>query len=382
MKSKLTSLVALSAGLLVSAQGQSMVAGWEFSQYANAGGFSTTDGATLTGQVNANFSARSSDNLGVAAHNNGFGVAYYDGNFGSTAFVLGTPEIEVGGDLGILGGIGTIGSGGEIDTLVAQGPQFGNPNALGLNTNGAVTFAVNMSGFYAGPAGEAWSLAFATQNASDPDNSSSIAWDYSLNGSDFISTGFNTAITNNAAAGSVDLSSISALDGQSVVYFRGTFSGIDGGVSYIDNFQVNATPVVSGETGGSLFILDNPASVELIENWYDTPMGTIFIGQEPWLWSLEYGWHYSQPENTPTTAYVYIQDAPFATWVFVDQTSATAQGFWGFAFEPADPALNGWFWFFNEASTDDTGSFFIWNGQQTLTFDDKSNPSSGTASEL
>jgi len=83
-----------------------MVAGWEFSQYANAGGYSTTDGATLTGQVNANFSARSSDNLGVAAHNNGFGTVYYDGSFGSTAFDLAATQIDIGGDLGLLGGNG------------------------------------------------------------------------------------------------------------------------------------------------------------------------------------------------------------------------------------------------------------------------------------
>jgi len=134
-----------------------------------------------------------------------------------------------------------------------EGQQFGNRNALGLAANGSVTFAVNMSGFYAGPAGEAWSLAFATQNASDPNNSSSIAWDYSLNGSDFTSTGFNTAITDNAAAASIDLSSITALDGQSVVYFRGTFSGIDGGVSYIDNFQVNATAVPEPSAFAAIF---------------------------------------------------------------------------------------------------------------------------------
>ena len=240
MKSKLTSLVALSTGLLVSAQAQVMVAGWDFSGYEPAAGFSTLDGANLTGQVNANFT-QSQPNFVNAAP---FGTVFYDGSFGSTAFDLLAKEVEIGGDLGILGGNGTIGSSGSINTLKAQGQ---NPNsfgaALGLTTNGSVTFSIDMSTFGLGSAGEAWSLAFATQNASDPNNSSSISWDYSLNGADFTSTGFTTSVTNNAAAQSIDLSSITALDSQSVVYFRGNFSGIDGGRTAIDNFQVNATAV-------------------------------------------------------------------------------------------------------------------------------------------
>lgn len=241
MKTKLTSLVALSAGLLVSAQAQVMVAGWDFSGYAiESAGYSSIDNISLTGQMDANFS----QNLPQFVNAAPFGTVFYDGSFGSTAFELstGSPDLVVNNNLGTLGGTGGIGASGNINTLFAQGQPNNNAQAIGLTTNGAITFAINMTTFGLGSAGEAWSLAFATQNIGDSNNSSSIAWDYSLNGSDFTSTGFSTAITNNATAGSVDLSSINALDGQSVVYFRGTFSDVTG-ASYIDNFQVFATAV-------------------------------------------------------------------------------------------------------------------------------------------
>jgi hypothetical protein len=180
-----------------------------------------------------------------------------------------------------------------------------------------------------------------------------------------------TNISLSPGADSLQTVDISSLAGSNAVisFSFSDFTGTDNAV--IDNIQVVAEAVETG--GGSLFILDNAASVELVQDWYDTPMGTLFVGSEPWIWSIEYGWHYSDPNNSTSSAFVYIQDEPFATWVFVDQDSATAQGFWGFAFDAANPALNGWFWFFNEASTNNNGSFFIWDGQQTLTFDDKSN---------
>ncbi|NBB79672.1 MAG: PEP-CTERM sorting domain-containing protein [Verrucomicrobia bacterium] len=249
MKYKLTSLVALSAGLLASAQAQEMIAGWDFSQYANAAGFSTLDNVTLIGEVNANFSQSVASFNGAAA----LGTLYYDGQFDSTAFDLLAKEVEIGGDLGTLGGGGAIGSSGQRNTLFAQGQDPTNPNAFGLTTNGSITFAIDMSTFGSGPAGEGWSLAFAVVNGSDPDDSSSVAWEYSTDGVNFTSTGFTTAITDNAAAQTVDLSGITALDGLSQIYIKGDFSGIDGGVTNLDNFQVNATAVPEPSAFAAIF---------------------------------------------------------------------------------------------------------------------------------
>lgn len=385
MRKKLTVITALSAGLLAGAQAQEVVAGWDFSQFVPA--FSSTDGQTLVSQANANFVRRGPGQLiGIAGVERApdFGVIYYDGSFGSTEFSeLGTDALYNGGaDAGAFNSPGgSLGASGQINTLVAQGQAQGRAQAMSIGSgrNGqSIVIAMDMSDYFDGvTAGSDWFLTYAGQTL-DTDGSSSIAWEYSLDGSEYTSVTTNQ-LSSSLTGYTVDLSDAGET---SQLYIRATFNGIDGQAAYFDNLHVNASPVTSGETGGSLFILDNAASVELIQDWYDTPMGRIFVGSEPWIWSIEYGWHFSQPENTPTTAYVYIQDAPFATWVFVDQTSATSQGFWGFAFDAANPALNGWFWFFNEASTNNNGSFFIWDGQQTLTFDDKSNPSSGTASEL
>ncbi|NBB79669.1 MAG: hypothetical protein GVY36_09525 [Verrucomicrobia bacterium] len=361
----ITSAVALTGA---SAQNQEMIAGWDFSQYANAAGFSTLDNEELIGEVNANFSQSVASFNGAAA----LGTLYYDGQFGSTAFDLLAKEVEIGGDLGTLGGGGAIGSSGQRNTLFAQGQANNGANAFGLTTNGSITFVIDMSTFESGSTGEGWSLAFAVVNGSDPDDSSSVAWSYSLDGENFTSTGVTTAITDNAAAETVDLSGITALDGQSQIYIKGDFSGIDGGVTNLDNFQVFATPIPD-EISGSLFILENPASVLLdVADWYGTPMGEVFVGFAPWLWSNNYGWHFSPEENSTDEAFVYIQSAPFSSWVFVEQASASDQGFWGFAFNADEPALNGWFFFFNQQSTD-SDQFFIWDseGGQLLTFDDQ-----------
>lgn len=240
--------------------------------------------------------------------------------------------------------------------------------SIGNNRNGgSIVIAMDMTEYFDGKhAGKDWFLTYAGRTL-DNDGASSIDWAYSLDGSDY--TFLKTdALTSSLTGYDVDLS---AAGETSQLFIRATFNGIDGQAAYFDNLHVNATPV--GEPGGSLFILDNAASAQLVQNWYNTPMGTIFTGSEPWLWSIEYGWHYSRPENTAATAYVYIQDAPFATWVFVDQASATNGGFWGYAFDAASPAINGWFYFFNQASTNNNGSFFLWDngGQQVLTFDDK-----------
>jgi hypothetical protein len=359
----------ITLGLSLSAQDSEMIAGWDFSGYSTTlfPGFSSLDGATLTGQVDANFSQNSPafDTAGA------FGTLYYDGSFTSTSFDLNAKEIEIGGDLGTLASAGTIGASGNIGVLEDQGQQFGFANGLGLTTNGSITFAIDMTTFSSGPAGEGWSLVFAAVNASDSDDSSSIAWDYSLDGQSFTSTGLTTEITDSAAAKIVDLSAISELNGQSQVFFRANFLGVDDGRTTIDNFQVTATPMASAN--GSLFILENQASTLLVEDWYATPMGELYVGSEPWLWSPEYGWMFSRPENTTDNAFVYIQDAPFQSWIFVDQSSATADGFWGYAYDAFETDVNGWFWFFNDASRSNADKFFLWDneGTQLLTFDDE-----------
>jgi len=159
---------------------------------------------------------------------------------------------------------------------------------------------------------------------------------------------------------------LSAFDGNPNASF--VLSTADG--ARYDNFAITGNP--ADAANGSLFILENPASSLLATDWYRTPMGDLYTGAAPWIWSNDYGWHFSPESNTGELAYVYIQSAPFQGWVYVDQNSAVAQGFWGYAFNASSPALNGWFWFLNTASTSNTSEYYIWDneGQQTLTFED------------
>jgi hypothetical protein len=305
---------------------------------------------------------------------------YYDGTNGSTAFDLNASGILPSGDgeLGLLGGTGSIGASGNLNALFAQGQQFANPKALGLTFNGSITYAIDLTTFELGSVGEEWSLRFAHMykpGPGDTSTSATIAWDYSLNGADFVSTGITTVLTSNAIAEIHDLSSFNALKGKSQVFFRANYSGIGTGVAYVDNFQVFAAPMDEPSTGGSLFFLSNPASSLLADDWYFTPLGKVFVGSEPWLWSPQFGWFFSPPENTSEAAFIYIAATPFQTWVYVDQTAADAEGFWGFAFDPAaDAAVAGWFWFFNQSSENTVGKFFLLDleGNQVLSFDDQS----------
>lgn len=252
MKNKFTSIITLSAGLIIGAQAQAtpvMVAGWDFSPFA-FDQFSSVDGTTLQGFLPANFTARPSDGLGLPNFTGApaFGTLFYDGTNGSTAFDLNASGILPSGDgeLGLLGGTGSIGASGNLNTLFAQGQQFANPKALGLTVNGSITYAIDMTTFPLGSVGEDWSLRFAHMykpGPGDTSTSATIAWDYSLNGTDFVSTGETTVLTSAAVAAVVDLSSIGALDGVTQAYFRGNYTGIGTGVAYVDNAQVFAVAV-------------------------------------------------------------------------------------------------------------------------------------------
>jgi hypothetical protein len=164
-------------------------------------------------------------------------------------------------------------------------------------------------------------------------------------------------------AGPVDLSNLAG--NATASYMLNTVDGY-----LYDNFAITGT--LADASDGSLFILENDDSFLLTTDWYRTPMGDLYVGDSPWIWSNDYGWHYSGPENTTDTAYVYIQLAPFQTSVYVDQASASSDGFWGYAYSASDPALNGWFYFFNPESTESTSEYYIWDdeGEQLLTYSD------------
>ena len=247
---KITTIASLLITTSAMSFGQSVVAGWDFSQFA-FDGFSSTDGATLTGQISANYIGTQGNYTGAAA----IGTIYYDGSFGSTALGLNPSDVEPTGfgDMTVANR-GFLGEAGERARLGTQGQTYTSGRALGFNSgaNGD-SFVIEMD--LGALFGSDWLFTFGAKTNSDPNNSSSIAWEYSLNGADYTSAGVTSAITNNASEFTVDLTGVSALNNQSTAYFRGTFSGIDGGITFIDNigFELTTSAVPEPSTFAAIF---------------------------------------------------------------------------------------------------------------------------------
>lgn len=215
-----------------------MLAGWDFSQYA-FDGFSSVDGANLTGSANANYTGNSADFTGGAS----VGTMYYDGTFGSSAFNLSASQVAPQGvgdtNVGNQGFFGTLGS---LAALDSQGQEFTNAKAFGLSTNGAFTFAIS-----AGGSSDFTSLNYAAYNSNDA--SATLTWEYSTDGTNFNSLEAD-AITNSATEFNVDLS---AITGASTAYIRGTLSGLDTNLFYLDNVAVSGTVVPEPSTYAAIF---------------------------------------------------------------------------------------------------------------------------------
>lgn len=244
MKTKLTIIAACTAGLFASAQAQELVAGWDFSQFSNTG-FASTDGATVTGQANANWVRNAPGSLVAAPGFNtapNYGVIHYDGTFGSSAFDLNAQLYNGGEDAGTFNTPGgSLGSSGEIGSLTGQGQNFGNAQAMSLGSNRegqSIVIAMDVSSYDSFTAGSDWNLTYAARTNDTIDGASNIGWEYSLDGSNYTFLE-NDALTSSLTGFSVDLSAAGATD---QLFVRGTFSGIDNNALYVDNVMVNAVP--------------------------------------------------------------------------------------------------------------------------------------------
>lgn len=253
------------------ANAQTTVAAWDFSQNAT-GGFSTLDNQTLEGSMTANYSGfdlddgtgfvRSGPNWVGAAD---LGELHYDGQFGSSQFVLNDPnrsgnasDVKFGG-----GNAGpdeltennsqagtTLGSNGAFNVLDSQGQPNTKRFAFGLNPeaeNKSFTYAISLTQDTAFQQGSDWVFKFAGRSELD-DESGDISWEYSTDGSSFTDSGITSNIGGNEQLFTVDLSNVEALDGVSDVFLRGTAENFDGGGDGftgslgMDNFSAEAVP--------------------------------------------------------------------------------------------------------------------------------------------
>jgi len=92
-------------------------------------------------------------------------------------------------------------------------------------------------------------LSYATYGTSSGFNSQQ--WSYSTDGTHYTALGSAITVPSSYTAESVDFSSVSTLNNDSMVYFELTLNGATGstGADHFDNFQFNATPVPESNWG-------------------------------------------------------------------------------------------------------------------------------------
>lgn len=221
---KITSSLLLSATLLAigaSNAGGAIIAYWNFNGLTT----STNNGITYaasSGSGTITVGVAASDNAGSNRGINSFG--------GTTNNILNS---DVAGQ-----------------ALTVQGGA--SESATPVQNNGAtLTIEVNLTGM------EDVIVSYATQKTGTGFNSNQFS--YSTDGVSYTSFGSAYDLTTSFALKTFDLSSISALDNDSSVFFRVTFSGAtsNAGNNRIDNIQVNATavPETSAAVLGALGVL-------------------------------------------------------------------------------------------------------------------------------
>lgn len=237
-------IILLTTGLAVSATvslAQSAIVGWDFSQYG-VDGFSTVNDVDITKSLSANYSNGRADFTGAPS----LGTLFYDGTRGSTNFEANGSNPEEVSPLQsgntTVGSQNYLGLSASLNVLDSQGQFFTNNRAFGLTTNGSFSFVVTPGGLT-----DFTTLEYAAYNSND--SSSSLLWEYSIDeGASFV--GLETdSLNTSATAFSVDLSSVA---GQSSAIFRGTLSGLDSNVFYLDNVEISGTVVPEPSTYAAL----------------------------------------------------------------------------------------------------------------------------------
>jgi hypothetical protein len=237
------------AALSVSAQAAT-IAGWDFSQWLGAGVLST-DGATATNRLSANYSSLDPTN-NAGAESAAFGTLYFDGQHGSThvtavgdgseAFTpaagslasnIGAPVAKFGDNpfdsLGILGSEGQKYT--ELLSMAATGPLD-------------VVFAADLSSVP--QTASDWQLTFGGRSGI----SSPLAIAYSTNGVDYVSAGSVTLGTADTPF-SVSLGQASGKQ----MFVRLSFSptlGAAEGAQFIDNVAIGGAVTPGPATLGLL----------------------------------------------------------------------------------------------------------------------------------
>jgi hypothetical protein len=226
-------LTALAAGS--SSAQASLVAGWDFSQYAGDGFLSIDGGATFTNTLSANYSDLD-PTFGAGFESAAFGTMYVDGSFGSTPVTAGSgseeflPSAAVGGSL-----LSNLDAPSLVDfdaftVLQSEGQLSAESLAMTAPAAVSVVFEADLTG--AARTGSNWSLSLGGRTST---GSSSVAVEFSSDGTSFGSLGslnltaVDSTFTVSLGAASTDLA-----------YVRLTFNPVGTAQPLIDNVALNA----------------------------------------------------------------------------------------------------------------------------------------------
>jgi len=253
MKKQLLAIAALVGAILSGASAQAtMVAGWDHSQYFGDGALST-DGATYTDSLPANYSSLAPNGLGPAA--GAFGTLYLNGQFGSSNVGAGSgvepvlPTAALGGSLTsnlnapvVDGFLNPFDSHVE---LTIEGQALTNSLAMTAIGAASVVYAAD-----AGIPGTDWTLTFGARTQI---GASSIAIEFSSDGASYVPVG-TASLTAVDTAFSYVLSAALADRGFVRILFDSPETA-----PVIDNVAISATLIP--EPGTALLLLSGLAGL-------------------------------------------------------------------------------------------------------------------------
>lgn len=235
-----TSVTAWAIATFVASSAQAtMIAGWDFSQYAGDGFMSVDGGGTFTNTLDANYSDLD-PTFGAGAESAAFGTMYADGTFGSTNVPAGSgneqflPSAATGGSL--LSNL-TAPGGADFDSftiLASEGQLSTESLAMIAAAQSIVVFGADLN---AVPViGSNWSISFGGKTAN---GTSSVGIAFSSDGVTFTPFGsanlttVDTLFTLNLGAAATNNA-----------YVRLSFDPVGINQPLIDNVALNATLAV------------------------------------------------------------------------------------------------------------------------------------------
>ena len=259
IKALFASMGAVAASALLSAPAMaSMVAGWDFSQYASDGVLQV-DGVNFTTTLDANYS-NLDPTFGAGAEAATFGRMYINGSFGSTAVVptgLNTEQfLPTAGSLASNVNAPVTSPGlapfDSLTILQAEGQIFANEQAMTALGVANVVFQANLG---AQPVnGSDWSVSFAGKTFS---GSSSVGIEFSTDGASYASFGSASLDTNDKPF-SVNLGAVSS----HTAFVRLSFNPA-AGQPIIDNLAISGTLTAVPEPGTALLIVSGLAGLQI-----------------------------------------------------------------------------------------------------------------------